>query len=272
MPTKTKLSNFYVSSAMAHIFQTIELISMSGIGVLIVGEQGTEKEWIAKIIHDLSSRKNNNFIVFDCNSVPTIELEKKIFGLEELIVSGVAINKGLLEVAFGGTLFLENISTIPLEIQSKIDRVLKNKHYHRINGVEELNVSVRIIGGISEKDTTQVSLYPYKKEVHSSICPLGINIPPLRERIEDLPFLVERMLRESNVAAIKAIKGFSKDAIEILMNYYWPGNTKQLDSVVDHSISLCNNQVILVKHLPEYLRDVKISQPSSGNEKIVTLI
>lgn len=272
MPTKTRLSNFYISPAMTHIFQTIELVSMSGIGVLIVGEQGTEKEWLAKIIHDLSSRKNNNFIMFDCNSVPAAELEKKIFGFEELTVSGVAINRGLLELAFGGTLFLENISSLSSDIQTKIGSVLKNKHYHRLNGVEELNVSFRIIGGTSEKDSNQLSFYSPKKEIHSSICPLSVNLPPLRERKEDLPFLVERMLRESNVAAIKAIKGFSKEALELLVKYNWPGNTKQLFSVVDHSISLCNDQLILVKHLPEYLRDLHISQPSSCNENIVESI
>ncbi len=272
MTTKTKFSNFYVSPAMTHIFQTIELISVSGIGVLIVGEQGTEKEWLAKVIHDLSSRKNNNFILFDCNSIPASELEKKIFGYEELTVSGVAINKGLLELAFGGTLFLENISSLSLDIQKKISRVLKNSHYHRLNGVMELNVSFRIIGGTTEKDYNQVSFYPPKKEVHFSICPLSIKIPPLRERKEDLPFLIERMLRESNLAAMKAIKGFSKEALELLMNYDWPGNTKQLFSVVDHSISLCNNHFILVKHLPEYLRDIQISRPLPCDENIMATL
>ncbi len=272
MPIKTKLPNFYVSPAMTHIFQTIELISMSGIGVLIVGEQGTEKEWLAKIIHDLSSRKNNNFIVFDCNSVQSSELEKKIFGFEEITISGVAINKGLLEMAFGGTLFLDNISSLSLGIQTKIFNVQKNKHYHRLNGVEELNVSLRIIGGTTEKDSTQVAPNSLKKEVNTSICPISVNIPPLRERKEDIPFLVERMLRESNIAAIKAIKGFSKEAYELLLNYNWPGNTKQLFSVVDHSTSICNTQFILAKHLPEYIRNCQISQLASCDENIIASI
>ncbi len=248
--------NFYRSVSMKNIIQAIDWISMHSMGVLLVGETGVEKDWIAKLIHDLSSRRNNKFISLDCNNVHPENLVKIFFGEEKINAEGIEKIPGLLENGAGGTIFLDNFSVLPSEIQEIIGTAFKTKMVRRLGGYDEILINVRPVTGIYTKDYIYLYQANDFQRIYSKFCPISINIPPLRERKEDILFLLNKFLRESNLAAVKKIKGFTKKVYKILTNYEWPGNTKQLFEVVNYSIMMCNTSMISAEHLPAYIQSL----------------
>lgn len=257
----------YKSVSMKNILQAIDWIAMHSMGVMLVGELGVEKDWVAKLIHDLSSRRNNNYIYLDCQNIQPDNFQKVLFGEEKLTNHGIDKYCGLLESANGGTIFLDNFTSIPFEIQNIITITFKNGYFKRIGGFEEILINVRPITGINMKEDVYLSQTNSYQNNYLKIYPVCINIPPLRERKEDILFLVQKFFNESNLAAVKRIKGFSKDVFKVLKNYSWPGNTKQLFDVINYSIMMCDSDVITLEHLPASIRKYSI-KPHLSNVEI----
>lgn len=250
--------SFYKSASMKNILQAIDWIAMHSMGVMLVGELGTEKEWIAKLIHDLSSRKNNNFIYVDCQKISPDNLLEVLFGEEILTNKGIKVYNGLLESANGGTIFLDNFTNIPIELQNIVGQTIKDGFFKRVGGFEKNLLNVRYITGINIKE----DVYLYKTNLprnYLKIYQICINIPPLRERKEDVVFLMQKFLNESNLAAAKNIKGFSKDVYKVMKSYHWPGNTKELFNVISYAIMMCDAEVIMLEHLPIYIRNIELN-------------
>jgi transcriptional regulator with PAS, ATPase and Fis domain len=245
--------NLNVSPFVGQIFETIERIALSGMSVLIVGEQGTEKESLARIVHLLSVRRNEKFISMDCEYLFPRIAEKKIFGVENLCVKGIEIYQGIFEKAYGGTIFFNNISKLSYELQVKISNTLRTRHFHRLDGVDELGINVRLITSIN-KPYNDIVTVPYRKaDLYYRMCPLSINIPPLRERREDIIFMIDKFIHNMSIPISKSISGISDEALKYFLNYNWPGNTEQLQKAVEDSIMVCQNHTIEVNHLPSYL-------------------
>ncbi len=244
---------FIVSPFIQRIYETIERIAISGMSVLIVGEEGTERESIARMVHSLSGRRKEKFLKVDCRRLSANNAERKIFGAENLYPSGVEIYQGLFENAFGGTIFLDNFSSLSVNLIQKISKAVKNRHFHRFEGVNELEINVRLVTAI-DKTMDDIKTGTYGDvDFYHKICPLSINIPPLRERREDIIFMIDLFIQNYNATSFKSIKRLSKEALDFFLRYEWPGNTQQLKNTVYYSVNACNSDTIEVTHLPSYL-------------------
>lgn len=242
-----------VSPFIQQIYETIERIALSGISVLIVGEEGTERESIARIVHMLSGRRKETYYKLDCSKLSPLNAEIEIFGSEKIHSDRIEIYKGSLEKAFGGTIFLDNFSNLSVNLIKKISKTFKNHHFHRVEGVSELEINVRLVTAI-DKTKNDINTETYgDAEFYNKICPLSINIPPLRERREDIIFLIDLFIQNNNATSFKSIKRLSGEALDFFLRYDWPGNTRQLQKTVDYSANACNSDTIEVIHLPSYL-------------------
>lgn len=264
----SKSNRFYRSLAMQNILHLIDWISVHSMGVVLIGESGIETDWIAKLIHDLSSRRNNKFISIDFKKLTSEKILKTLYGYEKFTQSGVQIHRGLFENVEGGTLFLDNFSYIPEQIQNKIATTFQNKYFRRIGGKEEILLNVRPITGIYTDNLLSLCRITENKRIYSKFCPISINIPPLRERKEDIVFLVHKFLKESNLAAVKSIKGISRKALQILQNYSWHENTRQLSKAIDYAILICDDSLIKIEHLPMYLQNFAMSLELSKDDAV----
>jgi DNA-binding NtrC family response regulator len=242
-----------VSPFIQQIYETIERIALSGMSVLIVGEEGTERETIARIVHLLSGRRKEKFFKVDCRQLSPLNAECEIFGSENLYLNRIEIYQGSLEKTFGGTIFLDNFSCLSGNLIKKISKTVKNHHFHRVEGVNELEINVRLVTAI-DKTKNDINTETYGDvDFYNKICPLSINIPPLRERREDIIFLIDLFIQNNNATSFKSIKRLSGEALGFFLRYDWPGNTRQLQNTVDYSVNACNSDMIEVTHLPSYL-------------------
>jgi DNA-binding NtrC family response regulator len=247
-----------VSPYIARIFETIERIAISGLSVLIHGEIGTEKESLANMIHELSVRRNEKFISVDCHWLLPEITENKFFGAEKHYGGKIEIKPGIFENGIGGTIFLDNISTLSPSLLQKILNTVKKKNFKRICGIQQLEFDVRLITAIQvEKNHIKSENYLANNSLQY-LCPLSVNLPPLRERHEDIMFFVNELIEKSNVS--KSIKGISKETEEIFLKYYWPGNTVELQNIIKQSITVCQSQLIEISDIPSYI----IEKISSG--------
>jgi DNA-binding NtrC family response regulator len=237
---------------MRQIIQTIERVSVSDLGILIVGEEGTGKQWLARMIHRLSGRARHPLVSIDCTTVNQQEVERELFGSEKMK------QHGLLQQAGGGTLSLANISDLPPALQMKIVRTFEHQHYRRFDSPEHITVNVRMIATM--RKTTTAAEQEYGKEIYHRICPVMINLPPLRERREDIPFLIEQFINESNIPSTRRPRAITADALATCVNYGWPGNVGELKRVILGALEGSSDKVIHRDQLPERVR--KPARPS----------
>jgi DNA-binding NtrC family response regulator len=242
---------------MQQIMQTIERVSVSDLGILIAGEQGAGKEWLARMIHRLSGRADHPLVTIDCSSVDSHEVEQSLFGSEKVK------RQGLLEHAAGGTLILGSISELPPALQMKIVRTFEHQHYRRLDSPEHITVNVRMIATM-RKITTETER-GFGKEIYHRICPVMINLPPLRERKQDIPFLIEQFINESDLPPTRRPKGMTADALAACLHHDWPGNVGELKRVIARAIVESSDKIISREQLPEQVRkpvDAEVLQPS----------
>lgn len=253
------------SQSMQTLFSIISKTAESNASVLIIGESGTGKELVAKAIHSLSPRKDNHFVAINCAAIPEGLLESELFGHMKGAFTGAASNKqGLFEVANEGTLFLDEIGEMPMSLQAKLLRVIEGGTFRRVGGVSDLNVDVRIISATNKNLQDLIELQQFREDLYFRLNVLSVKIPPLRERSDDIPLLVAHFLEK--FAGEK--KRFSKEAIEILKNYQWKGNVRELENITERVVLLCDSEVIDVEHLPEEISSVskaeKVVVPAGG--------
>jgi len=242
------------SPAMKEIFNLIGQVARSDSTVLIYGESGTGKELVARAIHNLSERGLKLFVPVNCAAIPEQLLESELFGHERGAFTGAFERKlGKFEIAEGGTLFLDEIASLPLTMQSKLLRVLQEREIERVGGVKTVPIDVRIISATNTDLKSAVAEDKFRKDLFFRLNIIPIEIPPLRERREDIPLLLEHFLGIYNREFGKKIRGFSREALEVLKNYSWPGNVRELQNLVERLAVLTKSAGIGMEHLPQDL-------------------
>jgi two-component system response regulator AtoC len=248
------------SVKMEEIFRIIKKISGSNALVLILGESGTGKELVARAIHYNSPRKVKPFIAINCAAIPENLLESELFGYEPGAFTGAAARKtGLFEVAHESTLFLDEIGEMPLQMQTKLLRVIQEKELRRLGGKDDIKIDVRIITATNKNLDQEIKKGNFREDLYYRLNVINLNLPPLRERTEDIPELVNYFITKFNREYGKRVKGIKDNALKIIKDYAWPGNIRQLQSVIERAVLLGEEMYITVDDLPDELK-----RPSVG--------
>jgi len=239
------------SEKIRSIFKTIRDVSKGDSTVLITGESGTGKELVARAIHNQSKRGKKLFVPVNCAAIPENLLESELFGYEKGAFTGAyERHLGKFEIANGGTIFLDEISTMPMPMQAKLLRVLQERVIDRVGGTAQIEIDVRVISATNTDLKTEVDNKRFRGDLYYRLNVIPVNIPPLREREEDIPLLINYFLDKYNKEFGKKMIGISKDAMEALTSYSWPGNIRELENLIERLVVLCDREIISKDKLP----------------------
>ena len=242
------------SEPMLKIFDLIAQVAPSRSTILLQGESGTGKELIAKAIHTNSNRKDRSFVPVNTGSMPADLLESMLFGhVKGAFTSAIASKKGLFEVADRGTLFLDEIGTMSMETQAKILRVLQDRRFMHLGGVQEIQVDVRIIAATNVDLRQQVKEGKFREDLFYRLNVISIDLPPLRQRKEDIPLLVEFFLKRYAEENERPPQRIATEALRLLLNHAWPGNVRELENVIERAVVLSSGTGIGVDLLPDLI-------------------
>ncbi|MFH1320896.1 MAG: sigma-54 dependent transcriptional regulator, partial [Bacteroidota bacterium] len=254
------------NSKLKDIFTMIQKISNNNSTILISGESGTGKELIARAIHSNSLRKEKPFIAINCAGIPDNLLESELFGHEKGAFTDASCQKlGMFELAHEGTLLLDEISDLKLNMQAKLLRVLEEKEVKRVGGTKMININVRIISATNTNLIKAVQDGTFRKDLYYRLNVVPINLPPLRERKDDIPLLAGHFIKIFNRKFKKNIQGITDKALECLINYTWPGNIRELKNIIERLIVLKDEGLVDKKDLPF---DIFIKCYEAGNCKM----
>ena len=229
--------------------------------ILLLGESGTGKDLLAKAIHNESNRKGKPFVTINCSSFQDTLLESEIFGHEKgAFTDAKALKKGLFEIAEGGTVFLDEIGEINLATQVKLLGVLENRTVKRVGGTSDIPVDIRIIAATNKDLKKSIEDKTFREDLYYRLKVFQINIPPLREHKDDVPELVKYFIHQFNSQFRKNIKDIEDDASNILMQYSWPGNIRELRNVIERAIILETNSILHIESLPGEIRNINKPQ------------
>jgi DNA-binding NtrC family response regulator len=244
------------SNMMQNIYALVENIASSNVSVLIQGESGTGKELISRAIHNASPRKNNPFITVSCGALPETILESELFGHEKGAFTGAISRKeGRFEMADTGTLFLDEIAEMSPKSQVDLLRVLQEKEFRRVGGTEVIKVDVRTIAATNKDLDREVAEGRFREDLYYRLHVVPINLPPLRDRQEDIPLLVKHFLEKHNPENKSLLKNISPSAFNMFLQYRWPGNVRELEHVIEHTLLMAKDDVIKPEDLPEKLQN-----------------
>jgi two-component system response regulator AtoC len=239
------------SKAMEDIFKIVRQIADSKSTILVMGESGTGKELIARAIHYHSNRRNYPFVTINCAAIPETLIESELFGHEKgAFTNAIERKLGRFEVAHQGTLFLDEIGELSATTQAKILRFLEEREFTRVGGSKTNKVDVRLITATNKDLTELLKKGSFREDLYYRINVVPIMIPPLRERKEDIPLLLEHFIKKFNNENKKNVKGVSKEAFELMTNYEWPGNVRELENLIERVIALTSNEYIQTNELP----------------------
>lgn len=240
---------FGPSDAIGEVISALERVAKSNFSVLIVGETGSGKEVVARAIHHASGRARQPFVPVDCGAIPETLFESELFGHERGAFTGANQQTvGKIEGAHTGTLFLDEISNLPLASQAKLLRVLQEKTLYRVGGTKPIHVDVRMLAASGHHLESRCENGSFRPDLYFRLNEYTISIPPLRQRKEDIPYLAKRFLNIANIELSKSIKGFAPRAFEAMLAHGWPGNVRQLRSVVRRAVLLAED-IVNVEHL-----------------------
>jgi len=246
------------SEKMVKIFELIDHIATYDSSVLIIGESGTGKELIANAIHYRSPRANMPFIKVSCASLSEGIIESELFGHEKGAFTGaIASRKGRFETAHQGTLFLDEVEDIPLSTQIKLLRVLQEGEFERVGGNKTIKVNIRIIAASNRDLQEAVKNGQFREDLYYRLNVVNIKLPPLKERREDIPFLVNFFIERFNKKYNMKVKGISQRAMNLLMDYGWSGNIRELENTIESILVINSPEVIDLQHLPQEIREFK---------------
>lgn len=260
----------YQTKAMQRVVKTIQSIASGDSTVMIRGETGTGKELVARAIHAASIRSNEKFVPLNCAAIPEHLLESELFGYERGAFTGAEKGGkiGLFEFAKGGTLFLDEISEMPLKLQAKLLRVLQDGKMRKIGSAEEIQVNVRILAATNRDLEKMVAEGLFREDLYYRLNVIPLFIPPLRERREDIPLLVQEFSQRFSVRLHKTISTISETAMSKLIQYPWPGNIRELENVIERAVNLISSSTILTKHIYfDYEYAPKKIQSHEGSNK-----
>ena len=239
------------SRCMVELLEEARLVAASDASVLIHGESGSGKELLARAIHRASARAAKPFVAINCGAIPEALLESELFGHEKGAFTGATSrHSGLFQAAEGGTLFLDEIGDMPLPLQVKLLRVLQERRFRRLGGRNEQDVDVRVIAATNVDPAAAVKSGKLREDLYYRLNVFTIALPPLRDRKEDLPLLVQTFVEEFNQRDQKAVKAVDPEAMRRLEAYHWPGNVRELRNVIERAVILAKGDFIETKHLP----------------------
>jgi DNA-binding NtrC family response regulator len=242
------------SRAMERVMELVEKVADTDSSVVIEGETGTGKELIARCLHRNSPRRHQPFLPINCGALPEHLLESELFGHERGSFTGAYARKiGLLESAQGGTVLLDEISTLSPNLQVKLLRVLQERQVRRVGGQETIDIDIRVISATNENLEEAVAGGSFRKDLYYRLNVITISLPPLRERVEDIPLLAEHFLEGLNRERQRHVERISKEAMDILQGYAWPGNVRELQNVIERAFSLTDSGTITPSDLPAHL-------------------
>jgi len=252
------------SKPMREVFDLIRRVADSQTNVLITGESGTGKELAAKAIHFNSDRRNGPFVPVNCAAIPEALLESELFGhLKGSFTDAKGDKRGLFEEAHGGTLFLDEISELPVMLQAKLLRAIQEREIRRVGSTKAVAVDSRIIAATNLSLTDEVKAKRFREDLYYRLNVIEIRMPPLRERREDIPLLVDAFLKKCAETNRKTLKGLTESALALLMDYAWPGNVRELENVIERAVTLARGERVLAEDLPPALHG------SRGDRKVI---
>ncbi len=244
------------SPRMVEIYGLIMTVARTRTTVLITGESGTGKELVARAIHYESSRKDKPFVAINCGAIPENLLESELFGYQKGAFTGAVANKeGLVEQADGGTLFLDEITEMPPFLQVKLLRFIQEKNLRRIGGTSDINVDVRLIAATNKDVEKEVREGRFREDLFYRLNVIRIEVPPLRERRDDIPVLARHFVEKYSKEFGKDIKGISEEALKLLVEYDYTGNVRELENAIERAVALETKDVITPDVLPSSIRD-----------------
>lgn len=250
------------SPVMQKVFSLVRTVANTDVTVLISGESGTGKELIARAIHYNSRRASNPLIVVNCAAIPEELLESELFGYVKGAFTGAYTTKqGRFETAHTGTIFLDEIGDMSLRLQAKILRLLEEREFEPLGSTRTIKVDVRIIAATNKNLEEAVRKNQFREDLYYRLHVVPIYVPPLRERLEDLPLLINHFVNLYNKKLGRNVQGFSPAAIEVLSKYHWPGNVRELENLVEQMIVLYSKGVIDVEHLPDNFKQISKVSP-----------
>jgi DNA-binding NtrC family response regulator len=243
------------SKPMQQVYEMIRLAAPAKSNIMILGESGTGKELVAKAIHHHSRRADGPFITVNSGSMPADLLESNLFGhVRGAFTGAVASKKGLFELANGGSIFFDEIGNIPLDTQAKLLRVIQEREFMRLGGVETIKVDVRIIAATNADLETAVQQGAFREDLFYRLNVITINLPPLRKRSEDVPLLAQHFLQQYAQENEKLLREISPQAMELLLDYHWPGNVRELENAIERAVVLSTSEMLDVDLLPASVR------------------
>lgn len=253
------------SDSLNRVRQMISKAAPARASVLITGESGVGKELVAHAVHEQSERAKGPFVVVHCAALSQTLIESELFGYEKGAFTGAEnIHKGRFELADGGTIFLDEIGEVNLATQVKLLRVLQEHKFERVGGEKSIEVDVRVVAATNRNLEDEVKAGRFREDLFYRLNVVRIEMPALRERMDDIPLLMHSFLREFNIENKKNIKGFDKASKAAMIKYNWPGNIRELKNAVESAVVMCTGDEIKIEDLPRALR-------SQGEEKVITI-
>jgi DNA-binding NtrC family response regulator len=249
------------AQCMKKVYTLIEKVAQSKVPVILRGESGTGKELVARAIHKRSGRKNKNFVVINCGALPETLLESEIFGHEKGAFTGADKKKlGIFEVGDEGTIFLDEIGDLTLSVQMKLLRFLQSEEFIRVGGVAPIKVDVRIISATNKNLEKLIEEKKFRSDLYYRINTVSINIPPLRDRKDDIPLLIDHFLKKYSKEDNVPLKKVSDEVFRIICEYPWRGNVRELENLIRAVLVLSKGNVIKIEDLPSVIRQVDSSE------------
>ena len=243
------------SSRMQEVYSLIQQVAPSKSTVLITGESGTGKELVARAIHNYSARKQKHFVPVNSGSLPPDLLESNLFGhVKGAFTGAVSPKKGLFEIADEGSIFLDEIATVPLETQAKLLRVIQEKEFMRLGGVDVIRVDARIIAATNTDLKSLVDEGAFREDLYYRLNVINLFLPPLRQRKDDIPLLAQHFLKKYGDENGRPGLQIASDAVQSLLDYDWPGNVRELENVIERAVVLADGPVINRRLIPEHVR------------------
>jgi len=260
------------SKQMQQIETMVRQVSPADCNVLITGDSGTGKELVARSVHAFSPRANGPFMAFNCGALTESLLANELFGHEKGAYTGAEESRpGLLEMANGGTLFMDEIGEIPQAMQVKLLRVLQEREVIRVGGTRPIPLDVRIISATSKDLKAAVASGAIREDFFFRINIFNIHLPPLRERREDIPLLAYHILNRINKKAKKSIRAISHSALLVLKNYSFPGNVRELENMLERAVAVCQGDIISTADLPPDLAELELQEYKRPETHLMTL-
>jgi DNA-binding NtrC family response regulator len=247
---------------MARIYQLIVQIAETPTTVLVTGESGTGKELVARAIHQRSARAGQPFVAVNVAAIPDSLVESELFGHEKGAFTGAHARKlGKFELAHGGTIFLDEIGSLRLDLQTKLLRALQEREVERLGGLRPIPVDVRVVAATNVNLRQAVKNHAFREDLYYRLNVVPIHVPPLRERREDIPFLVEHFVRKVARECHRQVDGVSAGALEVLTRYDWPGNVRELENVIHRAVVLAGGPVVMLRDVP-----LDVAMPETGSK------